>query len=126
MVQNQRRKSIDISIKDEYDDLMISNIELTTDDESDDNYSLMFVRKKKESFLTLNSRAQQEISQVTLFPFSFPPSTKTPKNTLINMCLENVITPSTDSGTSKKACLDGVSVISFSEKYTSIYSASYP
>jgi len=43
---------------------MISNMELTTDDENDDNYSLMFVRKKKEAFLTLNSRAQQELGQV--------------------------------------------------------------
>ncbi len=45
---------------------MISNIELTTDDESDDNYCLMFVRKKKEAFLTLNDRAKQEIKQVSL------------------------------------------------------------
>jgi hypothetical protein len=42
----------------------VSNIELTTDVESDDNYALMFVRQKKEAFLTLNDRAKQELSQV--------------------------------------------------------------
>ena len=47
---------------------MISNIELTTDNEDDDNYNLMFVRNKKESFLTLNSKAQQELSQVSIYP----------------------------------------------------------
>lgn len=34
-------------MQDEYDDSVISNIELTTDDEADDNYCLMFVRQKK-------------------------------------------------------------------------------
>lgn len=52
-------------MQDEYDDLLISNIELTTDVESDDNYCLMFVRKKKEAFLTLNDRAKQELNQVS-------------------------------------------------------------
>lgn len=52
-------------MQDEYDDLLISNIELTTDVESDDNYCLMFVRKKKEAFLSLNDRAKQELAQVS-------------------------------------------------------------
>jgi hypothetical protein len=59
-----------MAIQDEYDDLLISNIELTTDDEKDDNYCLMFVRKKKEAFLTLNDKARQELTQVSLAPSS--------------------------------------------------------
>ena len=51
-------------IQDEFDDNVLSNIELTTDVDSDDNYCLMFVRKKKEAFLTLNARAQQQLAQV--------------------------------------------------------------
>jgi hypothetical protein len=43
---------------------MISNIELTSDDESDENYSLMFVRKKKEHFLVPNARATQDMITV--------------------------------------------------------------
>lgn len=69
MVQDQVRTGINSTMQDEYDDLLISNIELTTDVESDDNYCLMFVRKKKEAFLTLNDRAKQEINQVRLGPF---------------------------------------------------------
>lgn len=45
---------------------MISNMELTTDNEHDENYSLMFVRKKKEAFLTPNSKAFQEVGQVRI------------------------------------------------------------
>ena len=64
MVQDQIRAGTFHSTQDEYDDLVVSNIELTTDVESDDNYALMFVRKKKEAFLTLNDRARQDLSQV--------------------------------------------------------------
>jgi hypothetical protein len=59
MVQDQGGTGTNSLIQDEYDDLLISNIELTTDNESDDNYCLMFNRKKKEAFLTLNSQAQR-------------------------------------------------------------------
>ena len=66
-----------------YDDLLISNIELTTDDESDDNYCLMFNRKKKEAFLTLNARAQQELGQVPSYSDSYttPTPTRPPSST---------------------------------------------
>lgn len=44
---------------------MISNIELTSDVESDENYNLMFNRKKKETFLTLSPKVLAEINQPT-------------------------------------------------------------
>ena len=66
MVQDQGGKGKDGLSQDEFDDNMISNMELTTDDENDENYSLMFVRSKKEAFLTLNARAQQELGQVSV------------------------------------------------------------
>jgi hypothetical protein len=65
LVQDQGRAGIFHFTQDEYDDLLISNIELTTDVESDDNYCLMFVRKKKEAFLALNDKAKQDLSQVS-------------------------------------------------------------
>ena len=43
---------------------MIANIELTSDNEHDENYNLIFGRQKKETFLTPNSKALQEIGQV--------------------------------------------------------------
>jgi hypothetical protein len=66
VVQDQGGKGKDDLSQDEFDDNMISNMELTTDDENDENYSLMFVRSKKEAFLTLNARAQQELGQVSV------------------------------------------------------------
>ena len=66
MVQHQGRKGNDLLRQDEFDDRMISNIELTTDSEQDENYSLMFVRNKREIFLAPNSKAQQEVGQVSI------------------------------------------------------------
>lgn len=45
---------------------MISNIELTTTDEKDPNYTIVFTRKKKESFLALTDKAKPELKKVLL------------------------------------------------------------
>ena len=49
---------------------MISNIELTTTDDNDENYTPMFVRNKQENFLYLNSQAKQGLSKVLLLPYT--------------------------------------------------------
>lgn len=43
---------------------MISNIELTTTDDKDENYTPMFVRSKQENFHFLSSTAQEEVRKV--------------------------------------------------------------
>ena len=57
-------------MQDEYDDEVMSNIELTTTDYSDDNYTLMFLRSKKENFLQLNDRAFGELTSVIVHTYS--------------------------------------------------------
>jgi len=95
---------------------VISNIELTTDDEADDNYCLMFVRQKKEAFLTLNSRASDDIQRVTIDQISSTTSTATLLSSSINISQEKEITLSTENGTFKKECSDGLQDIFCSEK----------
>lgn len=98
MVQNQGGTGIITNIQDEYDDLVISNIELTTSDEADDNYCLMFVRNKQERFLTLNDKAKSDIAMVTRLLLSSEVSSTIPSSTSTNIFWENAITPSTVIG----------------------------
>ena len=58
----------------------------------------MFVRKKKESFLTLNRRAVDDINRVILFLVSLNTFTTTQFNLSINILQEKEITPSIDNG----------------------------
>jgi hypothetical protein len=108
LVQHQRRKSTSPNTKDEYDDTVISNIELTTDDEADDNYCLMFVRQKKEAFLTLNSRATDDIQRVIIPPISSTRSIAIPLPSLISIWQARETTLSIVSGTFKRECSDGL------------------
>lgn len=43
---------------------MISNIELTSDDDNDENYAIVFKKERKERFLTLGEKPKQEIKLV--------------------------------------------------------------
>jgi hypothetical protein len=104
--------------QDEFDDLLISNIELTTDVEGDDNYCLMFNRKKKEQFLSINGKAQQELSQVQPVIARSTPSTVTRRPTSTSTWQANATTARTGTGTSRRACSAGASATSSSEKYT--------
>lgn len=118
VVQDQVRTGINSPMQDEYDDLLISNIELTTDVESDDNYCLMFVRKKKETFLTLNDRAKQELNQVTSDPFRLEASLVMRPHSLISTLLERGITALTGTGICRRAHSLGVLATCCSERYS--------
>ena len=126
MVQDQVRTGINSTIKDEYDDLLISNIELTSDVESDENYCLMFVRKKKEAFLTLNDRAKQELSQVTPDPFRSAASSAMRPPTSISTLLERGTTASIGTGTCRRAHSLGVSATCCSERYRLVDLVTHP
>ena len=116
MVQHQGGTGTTTGIQDEFDDLLVSNIELTTDDESDDNYTLMFNRKRKEQFLQLNARATQELAQVPLGSPRSAVSTRTRLPSSRSTCRASGTTPSTATGTSRRACSAGDSATSSSEK----------
>ena len=107
---------------------MISNMELTSDNEEDENYNLMFVRRKKENFLTLNSKAQQEMEQVPSFsPRSTLSSAPiTPPVTSTNTSPARETIPSTDTGTFRRASSDGLSATSSSENSQSVASTLDP
>jgi len=76
----------------------------------------MFVRQKKEAFLSLNSRATDDITRVTINQISSTTSTATLLSSSINISQEKEITLSTENGTFKKECLDGLQDIFCSEK----------
>lgn len=116
LVQNQIREGKHPSTQDEYDDLVISNIELTTSDESDDNYNLMFVRSKKENFLTLNDRARSEISSVNICSIRSTASFRIASTISTNILSASETTPSTETGTSTRESWDMPSVTYCSEK----------
>ena len=88
---------------------MISNMELTSEKEDDDNYSLLYLRKKRENFLTLNSKAQQEVAQVPSPPSSSARWSATRPTSSTSTSLANVTTPSTGTGTSRRESSAGLS-----------------
>jgi len=117
-----------VPIQNEWEDNMISNMELTTDNEEDENYTLMFARQKKENFLTLNSKAQQEMEQVPSFSLRSTTSSApiTPPITSTNISPARETIPSTGTGTSRRASLDGLSATSSSENSQSVASTLDP
>ena len=113
-------------IQDEYDDLMISNIELTSMDDKDDNYTPMFTRSKQETFLAFNSKAKEQIRQVLLPTFRENLSTLTVSSSSMNTNWANAITLSTDIGICSVASSDGPLATCSLEKYPSRNAAAYP
>jgi hypothetical protein len=51
-------------IQDEYDDRMISSIELKSDDFNDENFSPVFSRLKKESYLSIGDKYRKDMAIV--------------------------------------------------------------
>jgi len=76
----------------------------------------MFVRQKKENFLTLNNRAADDIQRVTLNLFSLTQFIAIPLNSSINISRVKEIIPSTDNGIFRRVCLVGQPATFFSEK----------
>ena len=117
MVQNQGRTSKAHPTQDEYDDLMISNIELTTTDDNDENYTPMFVRSKQENFLYMNNQAKQSIQQVLNVSHRPMLQFKTPSNISITSWQASATTPSIATGTYSEESWDGESPTSSLDKY---------
>ena len=51
-------------IQDEYDDRMISSIELKSDDFNDENFSPVFSQLKKESYLSIGDKYRKDMAIV--------------------------------------------------------------
>ena len=50
----------------DYDDMMMANIELKSQDFESPNYTVLFGRKKKESFIGFSDRHKSDLAKVGL------------------------------------------------------------
>ena len=61
---------------DQYDDLMVSNIELKESDTESENFTIISLREKKEVIPRLSDKAKTEINNYVKFMLTSTPKTK--------------------------------------------------
>ena len=96
---------------------MISNIELTTTDDNDENYTPMFVRNKQENFLYMNSQAKQSVEKVSNASHRPALHFKTPSAISTTSWQASATIPSIVTGTYSEGSWAGESPTSSSDKY---------
>ena len=96
---------------------MISNIELTTTDDNDENYTPMFVRNKQENFLYMNSQAKQSVEKVSNASHRPALHFKTPSAISTTSWQASATIPSIVTGTYSEESWAGESPTSSSDKY---------